>query len=423
MAPAKEGVRARKQPDSLLEKTRLAEEASAKAAAAAAASGDGSKKDKPAVMTAGFWKSFGVRAQFASLMMLAFMAIVWAGHFYVWILIVLLQMASFRELVKVRYGEYLATDATEMPLFRTLQWGWFYVGLVYVYGDFIHSFAMATESAADLLPYSRYWESLAFGLYCVVFMASVWTLKVDSVKYQVGQLSWTIVTLCIVVGQMKFVAHNIFEGLFWFFFPVWLVINNDCWAYAWGACLGRAIIKRPLFKLSPKKTWEGFIGALVSTVCVAYFTAPFFAASPWLACPATDLTWTPHPPLDCDMPRAFVRRDVALPYFEAVVFKDILPIQLHAVAFALFASVVAPFGGFLASGIKRAYHVKDFDSIIPGHGGVTDRVDCQFIMALFVYVYHKTFIRAYDVDWRALANVAGLLSPEDRARLVAALQR
>jgi len=35
----------------------------------------------------------------------------------------------------------------------------------------------------------------------------------------VGQLSWTIVTLCIVVGQMKFVAHNIFEGLFWFFFP------------------------------------------------------------------------------------------------------------------------------------------------------------------------------------------------------------
>ena len=34
---------------------------------------------------------------------------------------------------------------------------------------------------------------------------------------------------------MKFVAHNIFDGLFWFFFPAWLVINNDCWAYAWGA--------------------------------------------------------------------------------------------------------------------------------------------------------------------------------------------
>ena len=47
----------------------------------------------------------------------------------------------------------------------------------------------------------------------------------------------------------------------------------------------------------------------------------------------------------------------------------VLPIQLHSIPLALFASVVAPFGGFLASGIKRAYNIKDFDSIIPGHGG------------------------------------------------------
>ncbi|EOD40933.1 phosphatidate cytidylyltransferase [Emiliania huxleyi CCMP1516] len=38
-----------------------------------------------------------------------------------------------------------------------------------------------------------------------------------------------------------------------------------------------------------------------------------------------------------------------------------------------FASLVAPFGGFFASGIKRAYKIKDFSAIIPGHGGVFDR--------------------------------------------------
>jgi phosphatidate cytidylyltransferase len=69
------------------------------------------------------------------------------------------------------------------------------------------------------------------------------------------------------------------------------------------------------------------------------------------------------------------------------------PIQVHGVLLAIFASIVAPFGGFLMSGIKRAYGIKDFNSLIPGHGGVTDRMDCQLVMVLATWVYYKTFIR------------------------------
>ena len=50
---------------------------------------------------------------------------------------------------------------------------------------------------------------------------------------QVGQLTWTIVTICMIVAQVKFVAHNIFNGIFWFFFPASLVICNDITAYFW----------------------------------------------------------------------------------------------------------------------------------------------------------------------------------------------
>ena len=52
-------------------------------------------------------------------------------------------------------------------------------------------------------------------------------------------------------------------------------------------------------------------------------------------------------------------------------------LQLHAISLALFASVIAPFGGFFASGFKRSFKIKDFGDSIPGHGGMTDRMDCQ----------------------------------------------
>jgi phosphatidate cytidylyltransferase len=49
------------------------------------------------------------------------------------------------------------------------------------------------------------------------------------------------------------------------------------------------------------------------------------------------------------------------------------PFFLHALFMSLFASIIGPFGGFFASGFKRAFKIKDFGDIIPGHGGIMDR--------------------------------------------------
>ena len=68
------------------------------------------------------------------------------------------------------------------------------------------------------------------------------------------------------------------------------------------------------------------------------------------------------------------------------------PFVFHSLSLSLFGAIIGPFGGFFASGFKRAFKIKDFGDIIPGHGGIVDRFDCQYLMAVFVHVYIASFI-------------------------------
>merc|ERR1712139_482368 len=98
------------------------------------------------------------------------------------------------------------------------------------------------------------------------------------------------------------------------------------------------------------------------------------------------------------------------------------PIQLHMISLALFASLIAPFGGFLASGIKRAYDIKDFGTVIPGHGGFTDRMDCQFIMLFCTHVHYRTFIRVVPVTVASVMSSIHTLTGPDQLAVLKELQ-
>lgn len=98
--------------------------------------------------------------------------------------------------------------------------------------------------------------------------------------------------------------------------------------------------------------------------------------------------------------------------------------QLHGMVLATFASLIAPFGGFFASGLKRTFKIKDFGDSIPGHGGMTDRMDCQFIMGFFAYMYYHTFIAVYKVTLGSVIETAiTSLSPDEQVELVKGMAR
>ena len=136
------------------------------------------------------------------------------GHLYVCLLVAFVEILLFRELVRVRYNAYFATIEDTIPLFRTTQWMWFTVAIFYTYGDFAVEVIQNNRQLHYLIRYAKYSTSLAFILYSGTFVLTIATMQVGHIKFQLNQLCWTVVVLCLTVGQMKYIMHNVFNGTY-----------------------------------------------------------------------------------------------------------------------------------------------------------------------------------------------------------------
>jgi phosphatidate cytidylyltransferase len=109
------------------------------------------------------------------------------------------------------------------------------------------------------------------------------------------------------------------------FFLAIVVELSDVFQYIWGKLLGR----RPIAPhISPNKTWEGFIGGTLSAAgagTLLWWMTPF---SPW-----------------------------------------------QAALMSLLIVLMGFFGGIVMSAVKRDAGIKDYGALIPGHGGIMDRID------------------------------------------------
>jgi len=337
------------------------------------------------------YKSMLIRAYSSVWMIGGFVLIIYMGHLYITAMVVVIQIFMARELFNLLRR---AHEDRQLPGFRLLNWHFFFTAMLFVYGRIL-SQRLVNTVTSDMVLYRlvsnliKYHMVICYSLYIAGFMWFILTLKKKMYKYQFGQYAWTHMILIVVFGQSSFTVASIFEGIFWFLLPATLIVINDIAAYIFGFFFGRT----PLIKLSPKKTWEGFIGASVTTIISAFMLANIMGRSQWLTCPRKDLStgW-----LHCDPGPLFKPESYPLQGWISHWFAwkeiSILPIQWHSLCLGLFASIIAPFGGFFASGFKRAFKIKDFGDSIPGHGGITDRMDCQMVMAVFAYIYHQSFV-------------------------------
>ncbi|CBQ70995.1 related to CDS1-CDP-diacylglycerol synthase [Sporisorium reilianum SRZ2] len=314
---------------------------------------------------------------------------------------------------------------------KTLSWYFFVVTNYFLYGEsIIYYFKHIVFVDAYFIPFARHHRFLSFMLYVFGFMAFVSNLKRRNLKHQFGLFCWVHMSLLLIVFSSHFIVNNILEGLIWLWVPASLVVCNDVFAYICGMTFG----KTPLIDLSPKKTVEGFVGALVITEIFAYGWATFFQRFNYMICPAVSLGMNAFKEVSCEVNPVFHWHYLSLPPAIASLASSVVghrvsalpwtPFQLHALVMASFASLVAPFGGFFASGFKRAFNIKDFGDSIPGHGGLTDRFDCQFLMGLFSYVYYSSLIREHHVTvGSVLQTVVTQLTLEDQLELYNEISR
>ncbi|KAA8914798.1 hypothetical protein TRICI_002832 [Trichomonascus ciferrii] len=391
-------------------KTGSGSSAAAEKAAAAPVNNEHEKKKQ----------QFIVRTIWTLVMIAGFFAILGAGHVWIIGLVAVIQILTFKEVIN------LATEPAReknLPWGRSLNWYFLATTIYFLEGEsVIYYFKHIVLVDNYLLPLAVHHRFISYCLYIIGFVYFVYSLEKNHYSFQFTQFCITHMTLLMVVIQGHFIVNNIFAGLFWFCVPAALVISNDIFAYLCGITFGRT----QLIQISPKKTVEGFIGAWICTIVIGVCLSSFLIRYKYMICPIKEIGANVFTGLQCKPNPVFLAQTYPVPTSLQQVFHketfSFAPIHLHVICLATFASLIAPFGGFFASGLKRAFKVKDFGDMIPGHGGITDRMDCQFLMGFFSYLYYESFVSTHHLSVGTVLQSAIIsLEPEDQLQLVHSL--
>ena len=176
--------------------------------------------------------------------------------------------------------------------------------------------ALSGDSRSYLERTSKIQWALFICIYCISHAPALLTLHIPGYERQ----SWKLLVFLVVVAQM-----------------------SDVLQYIWGKLLGRRKIAPTL---SPNKTWEGFVGGVLTATGLGAALAPITPFKIW-----------------------------------------------QAALIALMVALLGFFAGLVMSAIKRDAGVKDYGHLIEGHGGMMDRVDSlTFAAPIFFHVVRFFFV-------------------------------
>ncbi|CAB4253150.1 similar to Saccharomyces cerevisiae YBR029C CDS1 Phosphatidate cytidylyltransferase (CDP- diglyceride synthetase) [Maudiozyma barnettii] len=364
--------------------------------------------------------NFIIRTIWTFVMISGFFITLASGHIWCVALVLLCQITAFKECIALTS---ISSREKNLPLTKTLNWYFLFTTLYYLSGKHLFTFFQTAVFENKILTWMALnHKFVCYCLYVLGFVLFVCSLRKGFLKFQFASLCATHMALLFIVFQGNLITKNILNGLFWFLVPCGLVIVNDIFAYLCGITFG----KTKLIEISPKKTLEGFMGAWFFTAISSVIFTRLLSPYMYMTCPVQDIHANFLSNVTCELNPIFLPQIYRAPpiIFEKFGISSITikPVYFHALNLATFASLFAPFGGFFASGIKRTFKVKDFGHSIPGHGGITDRIDCQFLMGSFANLYYETFISEHRITVETvLSTILMNLDDKDILELITTL--
>jgi phosphatidate cytidylyltransferase len=210
------------------------------------------------------------------------------------------------------------------------------------------------------IPVQYYWIGTAwYGMFIIfipVYMFLIIPIRLMLSEETTGfvssasQIQWGLMAFVFGLSHIAYLrmmppgAGTTADGRSLLLFLIFVVEISDVMQYVWGKSIGRHPV---LPRVSPNKTWEGLIGGIATTVGLSLlvrFLTPFTIS--------------------------------------------------ETIAVSLLITIAGFFGGAVMSAVKRDFGVKDFGTLIPGHGGMLDRIDslCYAAPVFFHFVryYHST---------------------------------
>ena len=191
--------------------------------------------------------------------------------------------------------------------------------------------------------FNKFDFSIPYKLICGIIIILSLPIMLNKKKYDVEDF-FHILSIVLFLGigfNLVIMIYN--YDIKRFIMLILITILTDTFAYFGGRLIG----KHKFTKISPNKTIEGcIVGSLVSTiVCTIY-------------------------------------------YLNIISFGNNI---FRTVFLILLLSVIGQIGDLFFSAIKRKYNKKDFSNLIPGHGGILDRLD-SIIFVLYAYVVYMAYL-------------------------------
>ncbi len=219
--------------------------------------------------------------------------------------------------------EYLTITPTQIQDRVVLFWVYLMIPLQYLF-----VFTVNFEMFLVLIP--------VYGL-AVIAMQMILTGVTQGYIARIGTIYWGLLMTVFSISHLAYLAvlpgaDGPITGAGLVLYVVLLTQSNDVSQYIWGKSLGR---RKIIPSVSPSKTWEGFLGGMGTSIVLASLLGTWLTPLPW--------------------------------YLAALS--------------GLLVSVAGFFGDLNMSCVKRDLCLKDTGAMLPGHGGILDRVDSLTLTA------------------------------------------